>query len=669
MDELLEQFLIEGRELVDQASGHLLALARGDADAGQQAARIDGAFRAVHTLKGSVGLFDFAPMGVALHAAEDVMGALRAGLLAPDRAPVDAVLDCIAAVEGWIAAIARAGVLPPGVEAEAGRLQAAMRAAMPGGASAAETAGVPPPAADTAWLAPLLARDRPAVPAGRVLTAVRYVPDRDCFFRGDDPLALARAVPDLILLHVAPREPWRSEAFDPFACNLIIELLSAAPKEEVVRIFRLCADQVAFAQVEGARDMAAAPELPAPAGTTLRIDAARIDTMAGLVGELIVAKNGLAHLVARAEQTAPALARALRANHAEFERLLGDLHRGVSAARMVTLTQVFGRLARLVRETAGRLGKPVAFETRGGATEADKAVVDGLYEPLLHLLRNAVDHGVESAAARQAAGKPPAGRIVLEASRVGNEVVITVTDDGPGLDPARLRRAAREKGLLPAGRIDALDDREILDVVFAPGFSTAATVTDISGRGVGLDAVRSSIEGLGGRVSIASVPGAGSTVRIAVPQAVTVTTVIAVRAGEDRVGVKLDTISETVRVPHDQIVAIGDGVAFARHGRTVPLLRLATLLGQPDKAPPPAAHASLTQREIKALIVESAGDHVAVAVDALAERIDVVIRPLEGLLIGVSGLLGTALLGDGSVLMVADLPELIGRGAQPMVSG
>ncbi len=686
MDELLEQFLVEGRDLVEQASEDLLALERVPGDA----ARIDSAFRAVHTLKGSVGLFDFAPMAATLHAAEDVMGALRDGRLHADRDLVGAMMQCISTVDGWLEGIARSGGLPPGADDEARRLRGAMHAFAGAPEEKSPARGV-----EAEWLPALLATDRQAFAAaaatGRALIAVRYTPDPACFFRGDDPLALLRAVPDLVIVHIAPRDPWPASGLDPFACNLVIGFVSFAARDDLRRIFQLVVDQVAMAEIGVSREVVPREVVPregvsregvspgaASGGPpaepehgalthTLRIDASRIDALADLVGELIVAKNRLAHLVGQTMHAAPALGRALDANQVEIERLVADLHRGVMAARMVTLTQMFGRLNRLVRDTAGRLGKDVHFETSGAATEADKSVVDGLYEPLLHVLRNAMDHGVEQAAARAASGKARAGRITLDAARARDRIVITVTDDGAGMDPARLRETARRRGLMADARLDALDDAALLDLVFTPGFSTASAVTEVSGRGVGLDAVRRSIEAMGGRVTIASTPGAGTTVRLAVPQAVTVTTVIMVRIGDERFGVPLEIVAETVRIARDQIRAVGDGVAFVLRDRTIPLVRLADLLDSPASArdvrrDAPDLHAlgrDAPRPDAKVLVIEAGEQRTGIEVDGLAERIDVVIRPLEGLLAGARGLVGTALLGDGSVLMVVNLPELI----------
>jgi two-component system chemotaxis sensor kinase CheA len=650
-DELLEQFLVEGRELVEAAANDLLALERDPADA----ARLDGAFRAVHTLKGSVAIFGFAPMGAALHAAEDLLDAIRSGALAARRDVLDALLEGIGASERWIEAIARTGALPADA-AERGRaLEAALRAPLAGAGLPARQAD--PVAAAPDWLPGLLRREAAALApvhaAGAAATAVRYLPAADCFFLGDDPMATVRAVPGLLALHVALRGPPPPEGPDPFTCNLAIELLSAAPAEALRGVFRFAADQVEIAEVPPPEPLPGADAPAAPeAGRSLRVDAARIDALLDLAGELIVAKNGLAHLLARAaEGVDPALARELADGQAGIERLAEAMHRGLLRVRMVPLARSFRRFPRLMRDTAAALGKEVSFEMRGETVEADKTVVDGLFQPLLHLLRNAVDHGIEAPDARVAAGKPAAGRVLLAARKDGDGVVVEVSDDGRGLDLARLRREAGERGLLPEATAAALDDAAAADLVFLPGLTTAAAVSAVSGRGVGMDAVRDAVEALGGRIALRSAPGAGSTVRLTLPQGATITTVLLVRVGEDSFGVPTAAVTETVRLAADRILPIRRGEAFVLRDRTVPLLRLSALLSLPGAERPAGG--------VRVLVTGEGAARVGLEVDAFTGRADVLLRPLGGLLSGTPGLLGTALLGDGRVLLVLDLPGLL----------
>jgi two-component system chemotaxis sensor kinase CheA len=639
MDELLEQFLIEGRELVQQASEDLLALDRDHGDT----ARLDSAFRAVHTLKGSVGLFDLAPMGHALHAAEDLLSAVRDGRLALDRGIIGTLLDCVGASEEWLDGIGQAGQLPPGAEQRGRDLQTKLSARL-GQAHAAAI-----PASGTGeWLTALQLRARTAIAearsAGHGLTALRYVPAADCFLNGDDPLAVIGSIPGLVAVFVAAREPWSIAPVEPFTCNLVIEALSTAAMDEVAGVLRFVSDQVEIADLA-----ASAVAAPPPVSRVLRVDAGRIDALMDLVGELIVAKNALAHLATRAAALDMELGRALTVNQGDIERLAGEMHRAVMGVRMIPLAQTFRRFPRLVRELAAKVGKEVEFEVTGEELEADKSIVDALYEPLLHVLRNAIDHGIEALPDRIAAGKPAVARLTLAANWISNQLVVSVCDDGPGLDLAKIREVARQRGV--AGAAGALDDAAAAELIFAPGFSTAAVVTDVSGRGVGMDAVRSAIAALGGRVALSSEPGAGTTLRLVLPPTVTIHKIITVQVGEDRFGIPIAALVETARVPASHIRPVGGAEAFVLRDRTIPLLRLATLLDRPAGPRPAAA---------KILIVATAEGPVGVEVDDLAERVDVLLRPLTGLLSGMAGVLGAALLGDGSVLTVLDMLELIG---------
>ena len=643
MDDLLEQFVIEGRELVQQANDDLLALERGGFDA----ARVDGAFRAIHTMKGSAGLFDMAPLGKLLHAAEDLMAGLRQAGLAPGKQEMDALLACLHATEDWIEDVARTGTLPPQAEAAAEALAGRL----------ASAAGIAPPAElapvqeEAAWLAGLMGKEG----AAQARSALRYVPDPGCFFLGDDPLALVRTVPSLLALHLQPRSPWPAP-YAPFACNLVILALSAAPADAVRQVFRFVADQVSVLDC----GPAAAPAADA-ALRTLRVEAGRIEALADQVGELFAAQGRLAVLAGQAAQdaqptgagpdaaVAPALARGLAALQADLERLAGGMHRAIMALRMVPLDQSFRRLPRVVRETASRLGRDVRFSIEGAQVRADKATVDALFEPLLHVLRNAVDHGIQPPASRLATGKTAQGAIVLRAALRGGRVSITVTDDGAGIDMAALRRVAASRGLASEAALEAMDDRQTAELVFLPGFSTAAAVTDTSGRGVGMDAVRTALHAMGGQVHIAAAPDGGTVVSLEVPQSQALMTVLLVTVAGEIFGVPAEAVQELALVDRAAIHALRGGCAFVLRGRTTPLLGLAGLLGR---------KAAVAGQQARVVVAAGAGQPVGLEVDGFGARLEVLLRPLPALLAGMPGLLGSALLGDGSVLLVLDVAGL-----------
>jgi two-component system chemotaxis sensor kinase CheA len=387
------------------------------------------------------------------------------------------------------------------------------------------------------------------------------------------------------------------------------------------------------------------------AARTMRVSTDRVDTLVRLTGELIVGKNAIGHAVKLAEQEAASFAAALKEHHAVLDRLVNELQRAVVGMRVLPLRVAFQRFPRLIRELSAELGKPATLVVEGEETEADKAIVETLVEPLVHVLRNALDHGVEDAAARAAAGKPAVATIRMSAARDGDHVVVEIADDGAGVDLARLKRVAQARELLTPEAIAGLSDDEALDLIFLPGFSTAASVTEVSGRGVGMDAVRSAVARLGGHVDVRTVLGRGTTVRFTLPFSVLVTQVMTVEAGGQLFGIPLDAVVETLRVHRDDVFAVGSARAIVLRDRTVPLIRLAELLSSPEPSVADAAG--------PVVIATLAGQLGAVQVDRIGERMDVILKPLDGLLAGMPGLAGSALLGDGSVLLVLDLKELL----------
>jgi two-component system chemotaxis sensor kinase CheA len=732
MNEFIEQFLIECRELVEQATEDLLALEQHP----DNRERLDSAFRAFHTLKGAAGIVEFSAMGRLLHAAEDVLSSVRAG---DHPVTVDLISHCLTSLDQvvqWLDAMEVAGDPPQDADAAADRLIARFTADTLEVSGPAEPEGLP------AWVAPLVGA-YPDVRGARA--ALRYAPDAACFFRGEDPLALVARIPGLLALRLAPAAPWPSlEDFDPFACNLIVEALWSGEAEGLAEALRTVSDQVQIhalprpgnagglsdaarailqAQVDLVRQssgegfegrLASAARVAAnvlrhagragdgdisealarslddgdpsplaqvlaalladpaeaaddgedladPAGPgvqeatarALRVDVERIDAIIKLTGELTVVKNAVGHAarLARDGGDARALAQALKEQHAQLERLTAELQRSVVAIRVLPLRHVFQRFSRLVREMTASLGKSARLVIEVETTEADKAVVEALFEPLLHVVRNALDHGVETPAARVAAGKSEAALIRLSGFREGERVIVEVADDGHGIDPAVIRRVAAEHGVMTAEALGAVSDDDVLELIFAPGFSTAAAVTDLSGRGVGMDAVRSTVERLGGRVSVRSRLGEGTTVRFILPFTVMMTRVMIVEAAGQVFGVPFEAIVETLQIPKQDISAIGAAEAFVLRSRTVPLVSLARTLGLPGAPDRPPL--------IKAVITAVGGQMSALEVDGFGERLDVMLKPMDGLLAGVDGVAGTTLLGDGRVLIVLDLQELL----------
>ncbi len=385
---------------------------------------------------------------------------------------------------------------------------------------------------------------------------------------------------------------------------------------------------------------------------TLKVDLGRIDALMELVGELVVAKNALPYLARRAEEVhgARELAREIKAQHAVLHRVTESLQAAVMQVRMIPLSHVFQRFPRLVRDLSRRLGRPIRLVIEGEEAEADKNVVEDLAEPLVHLIRNACDHGIEPPEEREAAGKPREGTVRLRAEAHDDHVTIEVSDDGRGMDPAVLRRKAYEKGIISEAELEALDDQAALQLVFAPGFSTAERVSDVSGRGVGMDAVRAMVRRVGGEVRVRSTPGAGTTVRLVLPLSVAVSQVMIVEAGGQHFGVPVELIRETVRVPAGEIHRVKDREAVVLRDRLVPVHRLHRLLGLEEGERP---------EEEALLVVRVDGETAALVVDRFHEGVDVIQKPLEGVMARFTIYSGTALLGDGRVLLILNLRELL----------
>jgi two-component system chemotaxis sensor kinase CheA len=397
----------------------------------------------------------------------------------------------------------------------------------------------------------------------------------------------------------------------------------------------------------------AAPEHSERGARTLRVDQEKVDALMNLVGELVVAKNSLPFLARRAEQQfgARELGREIKDQYGVIDRIAQELQGAVMAVRMMPVGQVFQRFPRLVRDLARKLGKQVDLVIEGEQTQADKNVIEALFDPLLHMVRNSLDHGVERPDARRAAGKPEAATIRLAAQQDADQVVIEVTDDGRGIDPAVIKQKAYERGLLDEARLASISDEDATMLVFAAGFSTAEQISDLSGRGVGMDVVRDAVEKAGGRIAMNSRKGAGTTVRLYLPLSMAVSRVMTVTLDDRLFGIPMELIRETVKVPRHEIVRIKTSEAFVLRDQVIPLVHLAHLLQVPDQA--------AAAEEIAVLVVRVGGQQIGLGISAFGEGMEVILKPLEGLLARIVGYAGTALLGDGRVLLVLDLKELL----------
>lgn len=376
---------------------------------------------------------------------------------------------------------------------------------------------------------------------------------------------------------------------------------------------------------------------------TVRVDIERLDKLMNLVGELVINKTRIAQIA-----TAHNLVE-LNETVEQFDRISTDLQNLVMKVRMVPVEQVFNRFPRMVRDLAKELGKEINFVMEGKETELDRTVIDEIGDPLLHLLRNAIDHGIEKPEVRRKLGKNPEGLLLLAARHEGNSVIIEVEDDGQGLDVDRIRKRAKEMGLIDDD--SRLDNSAIIDFIFHPGFSTAQTVTDLSGRGVGLDVVRNKIESLSGTVTVESKPGAGTRFRIRLPLTLAIIQAMLVKVNDETYAIPLSSVAETTMVKPESIRQVQKQEVILLRGQVLPILRLKKLVGLPlenDQA----------DKELYVVIVHRGNQQVGLVVDTLLGQQEIVIKSLGRLLAGIPGLGGATILGDGKVSLILDVGTL-----------
>lgn len=387
----------------------------------------------------------------------------------------------------------------------------------------------------------------------------------------------------------------------------------------------------------------------------LKVGQEKIDRLMDLIGEMVVAKNALPYLAHRAEThfQQRELAREIKAQYAVINRIAEDMQHAIMQVRMMPVGTVFQRFGRLVRDTSRKLGKDVNLVIEGEDTEADKNVIESLADPLIHIIRNSLDHGIELPEVRQKAGKPAQGTIRVAARQESDRVIIEIDDDGAGVDPNRVRRKAIERGLIPEDKAQTLSDTDAVQLVFLPGFSTADAISDLSGRGVGMDVVRTAVERINGHVQLSSEFGRGTRLRLSLPLSMAVTNVMIIEAAGRRFGVPMDLIVETVRMHADDIHHFKQAQTAVLRGRIVPLRSLHELLSLDE---PPRLN---EEGEHAVLVVRFGSENVGLLVDQFHGATDIILKPLEGVLSGLTGFAGTALMGDGSVLMILNPKELV----------
>ncbi|MFZ0268702.1 chemotaxis protein CheA [Caulobacter sp.] len=640
----VEIFRQEAQELLEEIEQGLLDLAhRAQGNAGGDRDLVDAVFRGLHTLKGSGAMFGFDALAAFTHHCETAFDRVRKGEVAATSELVGAVLAC----QDHMRALAEGRAAS---EATGEALLAELHRVVEG-AGQAEPAETPAAPELNTW------RVKFSLPADALINGTRPLPLLDELRELGEctVVAITDAVPafdDLVATecHLA----WDVTVITPNGRDAIEDVFIFVIDDMTLDIQEVAAAQaqVVTQGVETVVSVGANDESPAAsegrnaktAGDTVRVPAERLDEMMDRVGELVIAQSRLKQLAASSSDIA------LRSVAEEIERLAAEMRDTMMVVRMVPIAQLFGRFRRLIHDLARDTGKTIELSTEGETTELDKTVIERLADPLIHLIRNAADHGLETAEQRLAAGKPETGHVVLAARQSGAEVVITITDDGRGVDRARVRAKAEENGLIQPGQ--ALSDNELLQLIFAPGFSTAAAITNLSGRGVGMDVVKRTIEGLRGTIELSSTPGEGSVVSLRIPLTLAIIDGLLVRVGTGRYVIPLSSVEECVELSVEQDMRSTGRSLITLRDQLVPFIRLRQMFATGQAA----------DQHQKIVVVSTGHERVGLVVDQILGDHQTVIKALSGFHAEVGAFSGATILGDGGVALILDIGHLVAAG-------
>ncbi|WP_226011985.1 chemotaxis protein CheA [Halomicrobium salinisoli] len=681
-DEYLDAFVRESEEAITELNNSLLALESDPEDT----EAMESIFRTAHTLKGNFGAMGFDDASNLAHAVEDLLDEMRQGEMAVTPDVMDLVFAGVDDIEAIVREIEEHGeartdtgetvdrlrtVLEEGPEAAGGGGTAAAAGgggttaddagdaagddaeaeAAAGGGAVAETpdldTDLSPGAADDRVIRAAVDVGDADMPGVDAMLAVEGIeesfpvldatPDREAVESGefDDTFALYLDAPDADAVEAAAADVGKVEAAD--AAD-VTDVLDAGGGGD-------------GSTAEGADDGGAdddgdeAGDSAADAGVdeikSVRVDVEQLDDLHGLVEQLVTSRIKLRRAVEDDEVGGAG------ETLDELDKITADLQNTVMDMRLVPLKKVVGKFPRLVRDLSRELGKDVEFTIEGEDIELDRTILTEISDPLMHILRNSLDHGVEAPDVREAKGKPRTGHVTLRASRERDHVVIEVEDDGAGLDVDGIRSKAAEKGVRSPEELEAMDESAIYDLIFHPGFSTADEVTDTSGRGVGMDVVHDTVRQLDGSVSVDSAPDEGTTVSLRLPVTMAIVKVLFVEVGDEEYGVPLKNVDEITRA--DDVKHV-DGREVIKHdGEIYPIVDLGSTFDVPGE----------TKNGDGMLVrVRESERQVALRCDSVERQEEVVVKPLEGILSGTAGLSGTAVLGDGNIVHILDVVTL-----------
>jgi two-component system, chemotaxis family, sensor kinase CheA len=678
MNQYLDMFIEESKEHLQAINANLLLLENDP----ENIQIVNEIFRSAHTLKGMSATMGFEDMASLTHETENVLDMIRNHKLTITGDIMDVIFQSVDLIEGMVMNIVEGG----DGSADVSALVKKLRAIVAGDFSAMETAAAVADApAEKAAAGTERQHDldefaltvlKQSKESGHNLFWIKVTLDEGCVLKAARAYMVFDQLESMgdVIKSTPTVEEIENERFD-LSFELVYVTMQPADKirQTIANISEIKdveleplqlkepagkAEQEAKLANEQTAAAAAPtvekkPEAPAggmkkvsTAGKTIRVDIERLDVLMNLFSELVIDRG-------RLEQLAREIGKSeLQETVEHMSRISGDLQNIILTMRMVPVEQVFNRFPRMVRDLAKDLNKKVNLEIFGAETELDRTVIDEIGDPLVHLLRNSMDHGIESPAERKKAGKPEEGTIFLRAYHSGNHVFIEVKDDGAGINKEKVLKKAIERGIVNPANADSMTDKQIFELLFASGFSTAEVISDISGRGVGLDVVKSKIESLGGSVSVDSVRGQGTTFLIQLPLTLSIISAMLVQVQNEKYAVPLSSIIETAVFRKDQIMMAHRQKVIDFRGRVVPLVSLQDIFQVPD--------AGVGSDDEVAVVIVRKGEKMAgLVVDSFIGQQEIVLKSLGKYLVNVFAISGATILGDGQVALIIDCNALI----------
>jgi two-component system chemotaxis sensor kinase CheA len=618
MEDLLQDFLIEAGDLLSGVDNKLVDLERTPRDL----ALLNEIFRGFHTIKGGAGFLNASELVALCHLTENLFDKLRNGELKVTPLMLDVILAATAAVRSMFGELER-GLQPSPADAS---LMNSLKDAVSG-----KLAQQAPPAAVAPAPKPAAAPS-PSVPPASSSTG----PDWDAYYQAVTGVSPAKAV----TVAQAP----------------LVVPAAAALEHDELHVSEEAAQQIITAAV--GRRSTDKPGYQGPPGgrregerqrdNSIRVDTARLDQVLNLSGEIGLTKNRLNALrsdILNGKNDTDTM-HALDLAVSQLDLLVSDLQNAVMKTRMQPIGRLFQKYPRIARDLARSLGKDVEMLLEGEDTEIDKTMIEDLSDPIIHLIRNAVDHGIELPPERMSMGKPEKSTVRLEARQEGDHILIVVSDDGRGMNAERLRAKALEKGLISDEEANTMDERQSFNLIFLPGFSTASAVSDVSGRGVGMDVVRTNIQKLNGSIDIRSEQGKGTSFVISLPLTLAILPVLLVCLGDQPFAVPLSMVREILPIVPKEVQELGGHATMVVRGEVLPIVTLASLLGWPQDVVPEYG-----------VLMQSAEQSFILAIDSFAGREDAVIKSLDDF--RPKGVAGVTTLSNGQIVLILDMKELL----------